>query len=197
MKKIIIILNIIFCTTPTMAQDYDHFVQEGNNSYLLQNWKEAIQYYSKAYSSDIGTLASYNSANAYFRLNDFKNAIQQYHKIATNKNNTASFRSKAYNNLGLAYIQLQQIDNAVSAFKAAIILSPSDNDIRDNLQKAMTDQKLHHSMKKQSVQTPTIQLPKNNHTGQKMKELQQKEKRSLKKIKHGTQQYERNGGKDW
>ena len=197
MKKIIIIFKIFFCAVPAMAQDYDHFLQEGNNSYLLQNWKEAIQYYSKAYTADIGTLAFYNSANAYFRLNDFKNAIQQYNKITTNKTNTATLRSKAYNNAGLTYIQLQQVDNAVAAFKAALILSPSDNDIRDNLQKAMTDQKFNHSLKKQMTQTPNIQLPNNNRTAQKMKDLQQKEKRSLKKINHGAQQYERNGGKDW
>ena len=58
----------------------------------------------------------YQLGYAYFKQNDFKNAVNNFNKIIDQKNNVSQ---KAYYNLGECYIYLKKKSEALHAFKSA------------------------------------------------------------------------------
>ena len=90
----------------------------GESFFNLKRYSEAIPYL-KGYSGKKGkwnNLDFYQLGYAYYKQNDFENAINNFNKIIDEKNNVAQ---NAYYNLGECYLKLDKKTEALSAFKTA------------------------------------------------------------------------------
>jgi len=111
MKKTLLItaffmLVSIFSFAQTSAEGY---FDRGNSKYDLQDYRGAIQDYSKAIELDPSNAdAYYNRGNAKRKLQDYRGAIQDYSKAIE----LDPSKSEAYGNRGLAKYFLNDIDGA-------------------------------------------------------------------------------------
>ena len=140
MAKMLLALLVLSCTGNALfAQKANTLVRKGNEAYKKQQFGDAEKSYDEALKLDSGnTTAAYNLANAKFRGSNFADAAKQYDAAAyrtTNKN----VQAQAYNNKGLALIKDKKIEEAVDAFKQSMRLNPGDNEVRENLQKALKE----------------------------------------------------------
>lgn len=180
-------------------------VQKGNEAYRKSDYKAAEDEYGKALKKDpANQTAKFNMGNTQLKQKNMADALKQYDDII-NKTTDVNLRSKAYYNKGLALVRQQNIDDAIQAFKQALSLTPADNDIRDNLQKALNEKKQQDQQKQpqqkqqpkkdqQKQQQPQKQLNKQM-MEQKFNELRNQEKELQKQLQRKPS--ENQPDKDW
>lgn len=182
MKFLIFILPIFFITNILYGQSVNNAIKKGNDAYKKGDYKAAQENYQEALKREPGNEAAhFNLGNARKRLKSAVDAEKQYDEIIETTTD-ASLKAKAYYNKGLSLIEQQKIKEAIDAFKQSLILSPTDNDARENLQKAMNAQQK-QNQQKQSPQPKQNKQPQNKNklTAQKaeqyLQQLRDQEKR--------------------
>ena len=201
-----ILLTIIcgFASFLATAQVANTDVQKGNEYYRKGDYKMASQLYQIALGREPGsTAAKFNLGNALQKQQDVAGAVKQYEDIlATEKN--AALRAKTYYNKGVALTKQNDNDGAIDAFKHALGLAPDDNETRENLQKALNEQK---QKQQQQKQPQNKKDPKKNNQPQppktadkqmmekKFRELQSQEKQLQKQLQKKS--LEGQPDKDW
>jgi Ca-activated chloride channel family protein len=144
--------------------------------------------------------AKYNLGNALIKQRDAIGAQKQYDDII-NKIKDDTLKSQALYNKGVALAQQNKLPEAIDAFKQALTLSPNDNDIRENLQKAINDLKKQQppppkqSNKKQQPPPPKKQQQNQQMMQQKFQQLEDQEKQLQKKLQ--KQPLQDQPEKDW
>ncbi len=102
----------------------------GESYFNLKKYNEAIPYL-KAYNGKKGKWSNtdfYQLGYAYYKQNDFDNAISNFNKIIDEKNAVAQ---NAYYHLGECYLNLDKKSEALNAFKTASEMS-FDNKIKQD-----------------------------------------------------------------
>ena len=200
------LLLLIYCCFAAMfaaAQAGNNYVKDGNDAYRNSDYKLAAELYQKALAKDPGnTAAKFNLGNALQKQRDAVNAIKQYDDILSTEPD-AALRAKTYYNKGVALVKQDQTDAAIDAFKQALGLAPSDNDIRENLQKALNEQKQkqqqqqdkQNQKKDKPKQQKDQKQPNKQMMEQKFKELQNQEKQLQKQLQ--KKPLEGQPEKDW
>ena len=79
-----------------------------------------------------------SEADAAFRTSDFSKSIQLYESQIAERKVDNQESPQLYYNLGNAFFRNNQIAKAIVNYERALILDPSDNDIRHNLRFAKT-----------------------------------------------------------
>ncbi|HYK46753.1 MAG TPA: tetratricopeptide repeat protein, partial [Parafilimonas sp.] len=142
--------------------------------------------------------------NALQRQNETNESKKNYNEIIA-KTDQNSLKSESQYNKALAYLKEKDLMNAIASFKESLKENPSDDDARENLQKALNDLKKQkqqnqpQSKKQQQQQNPQKekkQPPVNKEMmEQKFNELRNQEKQLQKKLQNrsGNGQPE----KDW
>jgi Ca-activated chloride channel family protein len=191
MKFILVIFLLL--SANVFAQRAASYISKGNEYYLDLQFDMAEAQFRQALDIDPkNTEARYNLANALMQQKKYKAAIEQYEGITTDNKN---LEAASYYNAGVSYSKQKDLKNSIEAYKAALRINPTDNEARENLQKALSE------LKKQQNQ----QNSQNNKGGggmnekeadQKLKDLQQKEKDLQQKLQQG-QSKGQGGGKDW
>jgi Ca-activated chloride channel family protein len=185
------------------AQSGNNYVKDGNEAYRNSDYKLAAELYQKALVKEPGNAAAkFNLGNALQKQRDIDNAIKQYDDILGNEKD-AAMRAKTYYNKGVALAKRNQTDEAIDAFKQALSLAPGDNDIRENLQKALNEQKQKQqqqqdkqNQKKDKPKQPKDQKqPNKQMMEQKFKELENEEKQLQKQLQ--KKPMEGQPEKDW
>ena len=149
------------------AQPLDNIIKTGNDAYKKRDYKTATDLYKKALAKEADNLtAKFNLGNAYERQNKIFEAAKYYDDVAGTTGD-AALKAKALYNRALAYVKEQKLPDAIETFKQSLKLEPSDNETRENLQKAINDLK-----KQQQSQPP----PKQNQKPQKNKKNKQPDK---------------------
>ena len=88
--------------------------------------------YRQAISKDSSNIAaSYNMANSFYKSGYDDEALSQYKESILIANNKRQLY-KAYHNLGDVYMKKEDYQNAVEAFKAALLNNPNDDETRYN-----------------------------------------------------------------
>lgn len=162
-----ILVTIVLCATGLLAhsQQGNSDVQKGNDAYRKSDYKAAADAYTKALGKEPGNnAAKFNLGNSLLKQKNNEGAAKQYDDIITTAKDTAILANALYNR-GLAQLRQQNLDAAIQSFKQALALAPADNDIRENLQKALNEQR-----QKQQEQQPKKQQQKQD----KPKQQQQK-----------------------
>jgi Ca-activated chloride channel homolog len=198
MKYLFTILFISFCQF-ALAQDPNATVNKGNDSYRKGDYKNAIELYKTALAADAkNKAATFNMGNAYSRLNNNVDAEKLFDDAAISTDN--NIKAKALYNKGVVQVAQQKLQDAIGSFKQSLLLDPTDEEARENLQKALID------LRKQQQSTPPP--PANNKKQQqknkplnkdlieqKLNELRDKEKQLQKRLQQKTNRQQPE--KDW
>lgn len=135
----------IFCclimVIASNAQKNSQLIEKGNLDYKKKAFAKANTSYKKVLEKDkTNTIAQFNSANATQQLKNYEEAAKSYEAvIAATKD--PLLKSQAYYNQGLSFIRQKKLNEAIDAFKKSLRLNPEDNEARQNLQKALKEQK--------------------------------------------------------
>jgi tetratricopeptide (TPR) repeat protein len=126
-------------------------IQEADTLYYQNQFTKANSLYQKLLEKRPNDpIILYNIGNSKFKGGNINDAISFYQKsIETSKDKALT--AKANNNLGLALIKTGNPQGAIRAFKAALKLTPEDNETRENLQMALS--KINKNEEKQNVKT--------------------------------------------
>ena len=194
-----------FFTTTVHAQKSNEAVKQGNEAYRKNDFITAIKNYTKALQTDDkNAAAKFNLANAQQKSNNAEAAAENYSDVIS-KTTDAALQSKAYYNKGLAMLEQKKLDAAIDAFKQSLRLAPTDNDTRDNLQKALSEKKVpppkqqpqpNENQKKEPDEKKQQPKMDKKMMEQKFKMLQEQEKQlqnTIQKQKINTREQE----KDW
>lgn len=186
------------------GQQGNSHVQKGNDAYRSNDFKTAAEEYQKALDIEPNnTAAKFNLANTQLRLKNAADAIKQYDNVVTTAPDTA-FKAKALYNKGLAFIKQQNLEDAIAAFKQALSLAPADDDIRDNLQKALNEKRQQEQKNQQNKQQQKKDQPRPQQNqkplnkqmmDQKFNELRNQEKQLQKQLQRKPQDVQPD--KDW
>jgi len=187
------------------AQPANNYIQKGNEAYRKGDFGKAIEAYKDALRKEPeNNTARFNLANALQRQNETNESKKNYNEIIA-KTDQNSLKSESQYNKALAYLKEKDLMNAIASFKESLKENPSDDDARENLQKALNDLKKQkqqnqpQSKKQQQQQNPQKekkQPPVNKEMmEQKFNELRNQEKQLQKKLQNrsGNGQPE----KDW
>lgn len=146
MHKIFFSILLIFPLLVN-AQMERTYIRQGNNDFNQQNFGNAEVEYQKAIDMNPQSLiANYNKGNALYKQKKFDDAINQFEttsKLGTNEISDAS----VFHNLGNTFMQKQDYEKAIKAYKEALKRNPSDKETKYNL--AYANQKLKQSQQNQ------------------------------------------------
>ncbi len=142
MKAISIITVIAFTAGPALyAQNANALINNGNKLYRENNFDKSVEEYNKAIvAAPNDPVATYNLGNAQFRTNHFEEAVKAYDATIDNSLKKPE-KEKAFYNKGVVYSKAQKLAESIDAWKSALKLDPKDQEARENLQKALMEQK--------------------------------------------------------
>jgi Ca-activated chloride channel family protein len=143
------------------AQQANALIRSGNRYYKKKQIDPSQKEYQEAVrKAPDNPAANYNLGNTQFRKNNFAEATTSYEtSIAHSSDN--STREKGLYNKGVALIKQKKLQESIDAWKKALKLDASDEDARENLQKALLD------LKKQQSQQPKDQKNQKDQKDQK------------------------------
>jgi len=157
------------------AQKITQLIEKGNQDYRKKEFKKANASYNQAIEKDkTNAVAQFNSGNAKQQLKNYEDAAKSY-ETAAQITNDPILKSQAFYNQGLSFIRQKKLNEAIDAFKKSLRLNPEDNEARQNLQKALKEQKQQQSQKNDQ------QEDKNKKKSKEKEQKQQPNKSNLKK----------------
>lgn len=139
---------IVLACSNCIAQKENALIRSGNKLYKEKQFDQSQQQYKKALEqSGQNPIAHYNLGNTQFRKDDFDNAAKSYESGANGATNNA-LRENSFYNEGVAQIKQKKLEESINSWKNALKLDPADKDARDNLQKALLEQKQQQQQQK-------------------------------------------------
>ena len=131
------------CLLPVAAsaQNENALIKKGNEAYGKKEYDKAIGDYKQVTDkTPANTTAQYNLGNALYKNKKSDEAVQAYdNALAANTSNTD--KAKAFYNKGVVLQNNKKLPECIDAYKNALKLNPEDEDARQNLQKALQQQK--------------------------------------------------------
>lgn len=211
MAKIKLTILLTFAVSIVFAQQEKPLVMKGNELYKQQQYDKAADEYKKATDvNDKDPKAFYNLGNALYKSKKTDQAEKAYDEAAKNAKEPGG-KSRSVYNKGVALTRQSKLQESIDAYKAALRLVSTDEEARQNLQKALNELKKQEQQKQQqnkdnksqdkNKQNPD-QQPENKsklnkkQVEQMLNSLRQEEK----KLQQGVQKRNNTGGansKDW
>ncbi len=142
-RKMPATLLIALCLLPiaALAQNEKALIKKGNEAYEKKEYNNAITNYQQATTKNpANPTAQYNLGNALYKNKKTDEAVQAYENALFNTTSNAD-KSKAYYNKGVVLQNDKKLPECIEAYKNALKLDPKDEDARQNLQKALLQQK--------------------------------------------------------
>ena len=137
MKTVIKLILVFFpCFLFSQEKELDktsnNLTVDGNVEFLNKKLIDAESHYRQAISKDSSNIiASYNMANSFYKSGFDDEALNQYKESIEISKNKSQLH-KAFHNLGDVYMKKEDYQNAVEAFKNALLNNPSDDETRYN-----------------------------------------------------------------
>ncbi len=140
-QALFLIFLPLICSFTLYAQKENTTIRKGNRYYKEQKFDESENQYQQALQqSPNNAAANYNLGNTQFRKNSFDDAAKSYDAtIAHSYDN--DIKEKSFYNKGVATIKQKKLEESIASWKDALKLNPADEEARDNLQKALMEQK--------------------------------------------------------
>ena len=127
-----ILLSLILVACSSVAEQNN----TGNSLTNALDFDDAIIAYSSAQVSDPDNPIPYiNAAKAYFEQGNLDIAVEVLEQAILRGDET--IKAQAYYNIGNFYFMSQQMDDAILAYREALIINPNDENARQNLELAM------------------------------------------------------------
>ncbi|GIV33753.1 MAG: hypothetical protein KatS3mg031_1288 [Chitinophagales bacterium] len=132
MRVLTVILGVLL-TTQVFAQKERAHVRSGNQRYIEGKWEEAEKEYQKALDIKNNLPeAIFNLGDVAYQKKDFQKAKEYFETAAALAKDNLT-KAKAYHNLGNTFLEAQEYEKSIEAFKNALRLNPSDMDSKYNL----------------------------------------------------------------
>jgi Ca-activated chloride channel homolog len=188
-------LVILLFSLQASAQADRGYMSKGNDYYLQLKFDLAEGQYRQAVNvAPRNSEARYNLANALMQQKKFKEATELYTEVATSENK--ELRASAWYNAGVSYSKQKDLPNSIEAYKSALRLNPADKEARENLQKALQEQKQQQEQQNKQNKGGGGGLSQNQ-ADQKLKQLEQKEKELQQRMQAAGKGKGTGGSKDW
>ena len=190
MKRHLSILFLVFFQLAYAQTDNDA-IARGNAYYRQGEFELAERQYRTALPNET---AQYNLADALVQQKRYKEALEILNGL-NDKTKEPSTRQTSYYNSGVVYSKLQDLPASIEAYKNALRLNPADKEARENLQKALQEQK-----KKSGGGGGSSQNKSNmnqSQADQKLKQLQDREKKLQQQLQGRNKDQGGNPAQDW
>lgn len=145
-------LAILTAALPASAQSTNADIRSGNRFYKNGQLDRSVQKYQQAVQqAPNNPTANYNLGNAQFKKNNYDEAAHSYDATVENSKDNA-MKEKGYYNKGVAMIKQKKLQESIDAWKQALKLNSGDVEARENLEKALTEQKQQQQQQQQQNQ---------------------------------------------
>jgi Ca-activated chloride channel family protein len=113
---------------------------EGNQAFLEQAYQDALTAYQGAQIEN-PELAEpyYNAANALYREGNYEAALEQLQHALSFAGDDQLVENSLYN-IGNNFFNAQDLQNAIEAYKQALLINPEDQEAKYNLELALQQQ---------------------------------------------------------
>jgi tetratricopeptide (TPR) repeat protein len=209
MKTLKIFCLLLFISFCGVAQKADNnLLHKGNEAYKKKLYDQAETLYQNALTQNPDNLtAAFNLGNTLFRNKKAENATQLYNDAFSFAKNEVQKANASYNK-GVSLTQQKKLQESINAYKDALRFNPSDTLARENLQRALNEQKKKQDEEdKKNKENPP---PKDNKDKEKEKDklnpqqikqmlqaLQEQEKQLQKKVQSSKANSLSKPEKDW
>jgi Ca-activated chloride channel family protein len=164
-------------------------VEKLNNSGIdkLSAPTKAEQLFRKASAIDTTYAeAPYNLGTTLYRENHIEEAFGHL-KEAANRSSQPDLSHKAFHNIGNVYMQKEEYDNAIEAYKQALRNNPTDEETRYNLALAKKKREEQEQQQEQNQDQDQNQDQQDQQENEENKENDQEEKEGDQEEKEGDQ----------
>ena len=190
--KTLLSLSLLLSVLTAAGQTTASYISKGNEYYLRLQFEAAEGQYRKALEkAPNNSEARYNLGNALMQQKKFKAAVEMYEGVTTENK---PLKTAAHYNAGVSYTRQKDLASSIEAYKSALRISPNDKEARENLQKALFEQKQQQQNQQNNKGGGGGMSQKD--ADKKLKDLREKEKELQKKMQLGKDQGA-GGGKDW
>ena len=178
-KKIAATLIIFFfISNTTFAQNAKNEIIKGNEAYKKNNYNAAENSYRDALKiADNNPTASFNLGNTLYRKDNTDEATEAFDNAIKNSSDNV-IKENAYYNKGVAYQKAKKLPECIDAYKNALMLNPNDEDARQNLERALKEQKQQQQQQQQQNQKDKKQQPKPDQKKQDQQNKQDQQKQN-------------------
>ena len=146
----VLLLLTLAAARPATAQSANTDIRSGNRYYKKAQLDKSVQQYQSAVQkAPANPTANYNLGNALFRKNDYDQAAKSYDATVQNSQDK-TLKEKGYYNKGVAMVKQKKLQESIDAWKEALKLNADDADARENLEKALTQQKQQQQQQNQN-----------------------------------------------
>lgn len=116
-------------------------IQKGNELYREKKFDKAIETYQKAIQSkENNSVVGFNLGNAFYKNGNNEQAINHYNDIIK-RTTDEHLKQNAFYNKGVVLQKENKLNEAIEAYKNALLLNPNDQEARQNLQRILQQQK--------------------------------------------------------
>ncbi|HVZ95443.1 MAG TPA: VWA domain-containing protein [Chitinophagaceae bacterium] len=159
-KAVAAIFLFAFLTSSADAQNVNKQIFKGNEAYKKNNFDAAENNYRNALKiSPEDAIANFNLGNTLYRKDNADEAVQSYDNTIQSAHDNIT-KEKAYYNKGVAYQKDKKLPECINAYENALMLNPKDEDARQNLERALKQQR--QQQNQQQNQKNNKQQPKQN-----------------------------------
>ena len=137
----VLLLVTMGAALPTFAQSTNAQIRSGNRYYRKKDLDKSVQQYQSAVrQSPNDPTANYNLGDAQFRKNSYDEAAKSFDATVQNSKDK-NLKEKGYYNKGVALIKEKKLPESIDAWKQALRIDAADSAARENLEKALMEQK--------------------------------------------------------
>ena len=173
--KIVTVFFLLILPVAIFAQSDKATIKKGNEAYAKKDYEAAAVNYKKAIEKDpADPIAQYNLGNALYKNNKADDAVNAY-ETAVSSSKSNEEKAKSFYNKGVVLQNNKKLPECIEAYKNALKLSPDDEDARQNLQKALQQQKQQEQKQKQDKEKKKPKEDKKDKEKQKPKDEDKKD----------------------
>jgi Ca-activated chloride channel family protein len=161
-------------TLSASAQTTNTLIRSGNRAYKKKQLDQSIKQYQAAVDkAPDNPTANYNLGNARFRKNEFDAAAKSYDASVNHSAADKSMEEKGLYNKGVALAKQKKLQESIDAWKGALKLDAGDSDARENLEKALMEQKKQQQQQNQQKKNQDQKKDKKDQKNQDQQQQQQ------------------------
>ena len=167
----------LIASLSSSAQKPNTLIRSGNRAYKKKQLDQSVQQYQAAVDkAPDNPTANYNLGNAQFRKNQFDAAAKSYDAAIDHSTNDKTMEEKGLYNKGVAMAKAKKLQESIDAWKAALKLDAADSDARENLEKALMEQKKQQQQQNQQKKKDQKKDQKNKQDQKNQNQEQQQPK---------------------
>jgi len=165
----------LFLSSSLFAQNAKNEIIKGNEAYKKNNYDAAENSYQDALKiADNNTIASYNLGNTLYKKDNTDEAVKAFDNTIQNSTDNVT-KEKAYYNKGVALQKAKKLPECINAYENALMLNPNDEDARQNLQRALKEQKQQQQQNQKDKKQPDKDQKKKDQQNKKNQQKQNNE----------------------